>query len=154
MMLSLVTPRTPCDLLAALALSPTTTSVRRATSVPTFHVSPPTPPGSPSCPSPSHMADPPADDGIDEDNAETPLRVLATNEAKQLSLLLTQHFFPVRGSPKGLMKESIALAEKLHEAGIRWDKKRRVMGMHLRGIWEESQKLGTGRGVGAHGPME
>ena len=82
-------------------------------------------------------------------------RPLASNEARQLSLLLIQHLFPVRGHPKLMMKESIELAEKLHEAGIRWDTKRRVMGMHLRGIWEEGQRLSTiGRAVGGHGPME
>jgi hypothetical protein len=52
------------------------------------------------------------------------------------------------------MSGSIALAEKLDEAGIRWDKKRRVMGMHLRGIWEEGQRLGNAKSVGGHGPME
>ena len=60
-------------------------------------------------------------------------RRLASNEARQLTLLLTQHLWPVRTNAKGLMKESISLAEKLHEAGIRWDKHRRVMGMHLKG---------------------
>lgn len=52
------------------------------------------------------------------------------------------------------MSESISLAEKLHEAGVRWDKKRRVMGMHLRGIWEEGQRLGNVKTIGGHGPME
>ncbi|WVQ97789.1 hypothetical protein IAU59_004903 [Kwoniella sp. CBS 9459] len=37
---------------------------------------------------------------------------------------------------KGMMEKSIAVAEVLHDAGIRWDKSRRVMGTHLRGIWE------------------
>jgi hypothetical protein len=39
------------------------------------------------------------------------------------------------------MKASIDLAEMLHESGIRWDSQRRVMGMHLRGIWEEGSRL-------------
>jgi hypothetical protein len=39
------------------------------------------------------------------------------------------------------MKASIELAGKLHDAGIRWDQHRRVMGMHLRGIWEEGARL-------------
>jgi hypothetical protein len=39
------------------------------------------------------------------------------------------------------MKASIKLAESLHESGIRWDQHRRVMGMHLRGIWEEGSRL-------------
>ena len=82
-------------------------------------------------------------------------RPLASNEARQLSLLLIQHFFPLRSHPRGMMKESIALAEQLHDAGIRWDTKRRVMGMHLRGIWEEGQRLAVaGRSIGGHGPME
>lgn len=50
------------------------------------------------------------------------------------------------------MSESIRLAEELHEAGIRWDRRRRVMGMHLRGIWEEGEKLESGgAGVGGEG---
>jgi hypothetical protein len=69
-----------------------------------------------------------------------------------MTLLLTQHFFPVRNSPKGMMRESIALAEKLHEAGIRWDARRRVMGMHLRGIWDEAH--GLGKGTSGHAAME
>ena len=82
-------------------------------------------------------------------------RPLASNEARQLSLLLIQHFFPLRSHPRDMMRESIALAEQLHEAGIRWDTKRRVMGMHLRGIWEEGQRLAvSGRTIGGHGPME
>lgn len=45
------------------------------------------------------------------------------------------------------MKASIELAEKLHDSGIRWDRYRRVMGMHLRGTWEEGARLvgGTDR---------
>ncbi|KAK4688928.1 pre-rRNA-processing protein TSR1, partial [Tremellales sp. Uapishka_1] len=38
------------------------------------------------------------------------------------------------------MRESILLSEKLDGAGIRWDRHRRVMGIHLRGLWEGSQK--------------
>ena len=76
------------------------------------------------------------------------------NEARQLTLLLTQHLFSVRHSPKFLMRESIHLAEKLYGVGIRWDRHRRVMGLHLRGIWEEGQRLGTGKDGGGHGLME
>jgi hypothetical protein len=54
---------------------------------------------------------------------------------------MVQHLYPVRTSSKGIMKASIELAEKLHDAGIRWDQHRRVMGMHLRGIWEEGARL-------------
>ncbi len=46
------------------------------------------------------------------------------------------------------MRESIELAEKLHEVGVRWDRHRRVMGMHLKGIWEEGQKLVHGKTTG------
>ena len=81
-------------------------------------------------------------------------RPLASNEARQLSLLLIQHFFPARGNARVMMKESIHLAEMLHEAGVRWDSKRRVMGLHLRGIWEEGQRLTFGSPIGGHGPME
>lgn len=52
-----------------------------------------------------------------------------------------------------MMRDAISLAGKLDEAGVRWDKKRRVMGLHLRGIWDEGGKLG-GRDEGGHGPME
>jgi hypothetical protein len=54
---------------------------------------------------------------------------------------MVQHLYPVRASSKGLMKTSIDLAEQLHNSGIRWDQHRRVMGMHLRGIWEEGSRL-------------
>ena len=54
---------------------------------------------------------------------------------------MVQHLYPVRASSKGIMKASIDLAERLHESGIRWDQHRRVMGMHLRGIWEEGSRL-------------
>jgi len=54
---------------------------------------------------------------------------------------MVQHLYPVRTSSKGIMKASIDLAEKLHDTGIRWDQHRRVMGMHLRGIWEEGARL-------------
>lgn len=136
-----ITPKTPSTLLAALALSPTL-AMKDYSSIPVFSFSPATP----NHPSPEILA-----------STVVPPQVhrnLATNEARQLTLLLTQHLFPVRHSPKGLMSESIALAERLHEAGLRWDRHRRVMGMHLRGIWEEGQRLGTGRMVGGHGPME
>lgn len=128
------TPHTPVDLFAALALSPSAASACFR-SIPSLTISPPSPNPAPVILIP-----------------EIKHRNLAPNEAKQLTLLLTQYFLPVRSSSKGMMAESIKLAEKLHEAGIRWDRKRRVMGMHLRGIWDEGQKLG--RGVGGHSTME
>ena len=149
-----VTPKTPSGLFAAMALSPTC-ATGLPTAVPTLHFSPATPddnsPFYPSSPSPSPTL--PATSSTSGPPKPTH-RSLASNEARQLTLLLTQHLFPVRNSHKGLMSESIVLAEKLHEAGLRWDTKRRVMGMHLRGIWEESQRLANGRTVGGHGPME
>jgi len=65
-----------------------------------------------------------------------------------------QHFFPVRHNPRELMRESIALASKLDQVGVRWDRMRKVMGMHLRGIWEEGQRLGNARGAAGVGAME
>lgn len=135
-----ITPKTPSSLLAALALSPTLATTHPS-SIPVFALSPPTP-------------DPPSPKPTQPASTEVIHRKLASNEARQLTLLLTQHLFPVRHSPKGLMSESIALAELLHDAGLRWDRHRRVMGLHLRGIWEEGQRLGTGKMVGGHGPME
>ena len=156
MALAPLTPRTPSDIFAALALSPT---VAVPSSLPVLHFSPPTASStsalSPFWPTSAATSASPISSS--ESQIHLPNihhRALTSNEAKQLSMLLAQHLFPVRNSSKGLMKEAIDLAEKLHEAGIRWDTKRRVMGMHLRGIWEEGQRLGNVRSVGGHGPME
>ncbi|WVR04405.1 hypothetical protein IAU60_001407 [Kwoniella sp. DSM 27419] len=73
-------------------------------------------------------------------------RPLTPLEARHLTLLLVQHLSPLKGD-KCLMAGSIDLAEKLHDAGIRWDRYRRVMGMHLRGIWEECGGGSSRRGV-------
>jgi hypothetical protein len=78
-------------------------------------------------------------------------RALSTSEARQLTLVLHDKFWPVRTSAKGMMTTSICLAEELHSAGIRWDRRRRVMGLHLRGIWEEGEKLGCGGVAGNDG---
>lgn len=85
------------------------------------------------------------------DSPSKTFRPLTLNEARQLSLSLHQTLSPCRTSPKWLTSESIRLAENLHDAGLRWDKKRRVMGLHLKGIWEEGEKLNTGSGVGTDG---
>ncbi|EIW68714.1 hypothetical protein TREMEDRAFT_63177 [Tremella mesenterica DSM 1558] len=130
-------PTTPSGLMETLALSPIKSAV------PTITLFPPTPDRPPS---PIKIDLPPP--------KSVPHRPLASNEARQLTLLLTQHLWPIRTSSKGMMRESIALAEKLHEAGVRWDKHRRVMGMHLRGIWEEGQRLGNARMPGGMSPME
>jgi hypothetical protein len=86
-------------------------------------------------------------------SSPSPYRQLAPNEARQLSLLLTQHFWPNQTNPKTLMKSSIDLAEKLHEIGIRWDRHRRIMGTHLRTIWQEGKNLPGPRRKGLS-PME
>ncbi|RXK42236.1 hypothetical protein M231_00595 [Tremella mesenterica] len=130
-------PTTPSGLMETLALSPIKSAV------PTITLFPPTPDRPPS---PIKIDLPPP--------KSVPHRPLASNEARQLTLLLTQHLWPIRTSSKGMMRESIALAEKLHEAGVRWDKHRRVMGMHLRGIWEEGQRLGNARMPGGMSPMD
>ncbi|KAL7424350.1 hypothetical protein Q5752_000032 [Cryptotrichosporon argae] len=78
-------------------------------------------------------------------------RALTSPEARQLALLLTQHLWPVRHAPKALMAASIGLAEDLHAAGVRWDARRRVMGVHVRGCWEEGSRLS---GLGGVGGME
>jgi hypothetical protein len=136
-------PKTPSTLISALILSPSPSPTHPSTSS-THSICSPSP------------ATPDLDFGPSPNSPSVrpTYRQLATNEARQLTLLLIQHLFPVRSSPKGLMQESIQLAEKLHDAGIRWDGKRRVMGLHLRGIWEESGRLGKGLSLSSHGPIE
>ncbi|OCF37602.1 hypothetical protein I316_00729 [Kwoniella heveanensis BCC8398] len=101
-----------------------------------------------------------------KDQNAHPHRCLTPIEAKQLATYLTQQFslkpkpkaktrtisissIPIptinmnmnnnaQKKQKGMMERSIECAEALHDAGIRWDRSRRVMGMHLRGIWEAS----------------
>ncbi|WWD22036.1 hypothetical protein CI109_106524 [Kwoniella shandongensis] len=160
--LPLPTPRTPSEIFASLSLStPSPSSI-----VPSFTISPPTPPDHlseskddiPSCHirETSDLAQSQSNDHAPNPQLTTTTRTpthrpLTPKEAHHLTLLLTQHLFPHRNSAKQLMKESISLAEKLHEAGIRWDKVRRVMGTHLRGIWEEGGGGGGGRGGGSMG---
>ena len=136
---------------AALALSPSC-ATGNPTFVPALHLSPPT--GDPFCPStPDHRVS--TDHDAQRSVSPGPTyRALAANEAKQLSLLLTQRFFPMRHNPRDIMREAIELAEQLDAVGIRWDRLRRVMGMHLRGIWEEGQRLGNTRGTAGFGTME
>lgn len=47
------------------------------------------------------------------------------------------------------MQGCIALSDKLDEAGVKWDRSRRVMGLHIKGIWEEGWVGGSGSGCGA-----
>lgn len=159
------TPRTPVDVFAALALSPIPAgqppSITPALPLPSFTISPPSPTsscesrpgrtGSVASPttgssSPSPVNPPPAPTGSH--------RPLTPAEATQLTLLLVQQLNPVSSSSKGLMGECISLAEQLHVAGVRWDKHRRVMGMHLRGIWEEGCRWSNGVGPSHHATME
>ena len=143
-----ISPKTPSDIFAAMVLSPTAATGQPA-HIPLFSICPPTPPSSsPFFTSPSTAGLPAPEP---EPKEVVVHRQLAANEARQLALLITQHLHPVRQSHSGLMRESIALAEKLHEAGVRRDKKRRVMGTHLRGVWEEGQRFGGGGHRGANG---
>lgn len=130
----LVSPRTPSDVFAAMALSPSM-ATPRPSAVLTLLICPPSPDLSapPDCSSPV---------------PET-YRPLSTVEARQLTALLHARFFPLRSSARLLMSESIKLAEELHGAGIRWDRVRRVMGMHLRGIWAEGAKVDGAGGLRA-----
>jgi hypothetical protein len=71
---------------------------------------------------------------------------------------MTQYFLPPRGSSKNSMQASIELAEVLHHHGIRRDRQRRLMGIHLRGIWEQGVRLVGGNEhvvrLARPGPME
>lgn len=161
------TLRTPVDFLAALTLSPRPEHQPERRSLMTFPsftftVSPPSPTATEEV---SPAAQEAAPDTPDEPSLVTAPpaavqrrpshRSLTPAEARQLTLLLTQELNPVRSSPKSLMGECIVLAEKLHEAGVRWDKHRRVMGMHLRGIWEEGCRwTGSGDEPAQHQSME
>lgn len=159
------TPKTPVDFFAALALSPTPQGgpghAGPATPLPSFTISPPSPTSSdelsPGLTTPldrlaAGSRSPPA---VTAPAAPVdPHRPLTPAEATQLTLLLVQQLNPVSSSSKGLMGECIALAEQLHAAGVRWDKHRRVMGMHLRGIWEEGCWWSNGVGPSHHSTME
>ncbi|WRT65048.1 uncharacterized protein IL334_001990 [Kwoniella shivajii] len=70
-------------------------------------------------------------------------RRLTNLESLQIALLISRQFYPHRNHPKELMKVSIDLAGKLDQVGVKWDKKRKIMGMHLRGLWDVS---GGGKG--------
>lgn len=162
-----LSPQTPCDVFAALALSPTLAG-GQASAVPALHLSPPTPTATATgidvgglendeLPSPFYT---PTSSllsthfGADSAGVCSRYRPLALSEAKQLGVLLVQQLSPVRHDLKGITRESISLADKLHDAGVRWDKHRRVMGVHLRGIWEEGQRVGNGRAASGHRAME
>lgn len=83
------------------------------------------------------------------------VRSLTIHEARQIHVLLQITFAGegkgknsgtsrngIQGQGKAMMKESIKLAGRFHEVGLRWDRKRRVMGTHLRGVWEGVEGLG------------
>ena len=76
-------------------------------------------------------------------------RPLTQAEARQLTLVMRTTLGSI-SRMKGLdskeaMQESIQLAQKMHEAGLKWDKRRRVMGIHLRGVWEGLEGVTMGR---------
>lgn len=133
-------PMTPAGSFATMSISDSR-QTSPGWSIPTLVVSPPSPPPTLQ---PAQFI-PPSTEPKDS------FRSLSLVEARQLTMLLHQALFPVRTSPKGMMTASIKLAEELHEAGIRWDRQRMVMGLHLKGIWEEGEKLETGNGMGVDG---
>jgi len=137
-----IAPQTPSSLLAALTLSPVLAPLNASlnapsqVSIPSISLLPPSP-IPPTLITVLTIPTPPKP----LINSKITHRVLGLNEARQITLLMVQHLHPFRTSSKGIMKASIDLAEQLHEGGIRWDQHRRVMGMHLRGIWEEGARL-------------
>ncbi|WWC87198.1 uncharacterized protein L201_002084 [Kwoniella dendrophila CBS 6074] len=80
-------------------------------------------------------------------------RSLTIKESKQLSLIIQQSFSNFKSNNNGnndyakkeIMRISIELAKKFDECGIKWDKYRKVMGMHIRGLWEMSNKVTNGK---------
>ncbi|WVQ68953.1 uncharacterized protein L199_007162 [Kwoniella botswanensis] len=68
-------------------------------------------------------------------------RSLTSKESKQLAEILLSTFKPHKRNQKELMRVSIDLASKLDDCGIKWDKQRRVMGIHLRGLFEMGMKM-------------
>lgn len=166
-----LSPHTPCDMFAALALSPSLATAGHRSAVAALHFSPPTPSATctatnagagaqmTSLPSPFYSPtsgdiSAAVDDHSERTDADYTHRPLTLGEARQLGLLLMQQLLPVRNDLKGTTRESILLADKLHDAGVRWDKHRRVMGLHLRSIWEEGQRFGNGRVASGHNAME
>lgn len=163
-----ITPRTPSGLLAALCLSPILAPLNAShdlspfPSLPTISLQPASPASIASLTESEFAAE-------QEHNApHVPValqilpgskhRLLNANEARQLTLLMSQYFLPARASSKDSMQASIELAEVLHLHGIRWDRQRRLMGIHLRGIWEQGLRLVGGSEhvvrLGRPGPME
>ena len=83
---------------------------------------------------------------------ENGVRPLTQAEARQLTLVMRTTLGPIART-KGLeskeaMQGSIDLAHKMHMAGLRWDKRRRVMGIHLRGTWEGLEGIAGGASKG------
>lgn len=144
-----ITPRTPSSLLAALCLAPVLAPLNASSDeippvpeLPDISLRPPTPIKPHGGPDRSTRTDPePTCVQLCSFPRDSMHRRLSPNEARQLTLLMTQHFMPARHSSKAMMEASIRLAEALHQHGIRWDRHRRVMGTHLRGIWEEGLRL-------------
>lgn len=164
-----ITPRTPSSLLAALCLSPVLAPLNAShdsspsTDIPRISLLSP----APAAPIVPAQAVPLTNEVVD---LRSPLnhtvsfgrgsgpRLLSHNEARQLTLLMVEYLHPVRTSTKRLMQKSIDLAEILHRHGIRWDRQRRVMGIHIRSLWEQGLRL-TGEEesvlrLSRPGPME
>ncbi|OCF59110.1 hypothetical protein L486_03611 [Kwoniella mangroviensis CBS 10435] len=74
-------------------------------------------------------------------------RSLTFQESKQLAEILVSTFKPHKKNPKELMRVSIDLASRLDDCGIKWDKQRKVMGIHLRGLFEMGMKMRDGEGM-------
>lgn len=165
-----ILPRTPSSLLAALCLSPVlaplnaSQDLSQLTTMPHISLLPPTPPewqstAGPDSPEPENVphTDPPLTHTLSFRRGSQH-RLLTSNEARQLTLFMAEHLHPVKASSKGLMQKSIHIAEVLHQQGIRWDRHRRVMGTHIRSIWEEGLRLSGGDKsilrLSQPGPME
>ncbi|WWD00276.1 hypothetical protein V866_007185 [Kwoniella sp. B9012] len=74
-------------------------------------------------------------------------RSLTSKESKQLAEILLSAFKPHKKNQKELMRVSINLASKLDDCGIKWDKQRRVMGIHLRGLFEMGMRMRDGEAM-------
>nr|XP_018265778.1 uncharacterized protein I303_02152 [Kwoniella dejecticola CBS 10117]OBR87936.1 hypothetical protein I303_02152 [Kwoniella dejecticola CBS 10117] len=87
---------------------------------------------------------------------EITYRSLTLKESTQIAhlfwLKLKDIDLETKNKNKKAMKEytnlTIELAKELDQVGVKWDKQRRVMGIHLRGLWERQMKLQMRRQMG------
>ncbi|WVW78769.1 hypothetical protein I302_100731 [Kwoniella bestiolae CBS 10118] len=152
-----LSPRTPSALLSSLILSPRP-EVNGITLPQSLMgmLSPTLPSSFPPNTSPSHPGE-----GVDLPRFPLPpspapyprqsrtrnkenYRSLTTRESQQLASILLSSLKPHKKNPKELMRASIELASKLDGCGIKWDKQRKVMGIHLRGLYEIGLRGGEG----------